>query len=65
MLFNFFLGLNFYFPLFWGMVMYDNEFKQRKMKFKPRKKLNHNVYTLLLQPASTFASTMKLEVKNS
>ena len=58
MLFNFFLGLNFYFPLFWGMVMSDNE-------FKPRKKLNHNVYTLLLQPASTFASTMKLEVQNS
>ena len=25
--FSFIIGLNFYFPLFWGMVMYDNEFE--------------------------------------
>ena len=25
--FNFILGLKFYFPLFWGILMYDNEFK--------------------------------------
>ena len=27
----------------WGMVIYDNEFKQREIKFKPRIKLNHNI----------------------
>ena len=26
------------------MVIYDNEFEQRKIKFKPRIKLNHNIY---------------------
>ena len=35
--------------LFLGMVMYDNNMimslKQRKRKFEPRIKLNHNVYT--------------------
>ena len=30
--------LKFYFPLFWGMVNVDNE-------FKPRIKLNHNTYS--------------------
>ena len=31
-------------PLSLGMVMYYNEFKQRKIKFEPRIKLNHNMY---------------------
>ena len=35
----------FYFPLFWGMVMYDNALKQRKIKVKPRIKLNHSIFT--------------------
>ena len=26
------------------MVMYDNEFKQKKIKFRPRIKLSHNIY---------------------
>ena len=34
--------------MFWGMVMYDNDMitslKQKKMKFKPRIKLNHKIY---------------------
>ena len=34
--------------MFWGMVMYDNDLitslKQKKMKFKPRIKLNHKIY---------------------
>ena len=35
---------NFYFPLFLGMVMYDNEFGTKGMiKFKPSTKLNHNI----------------------
>ena len=32
-----------YFPLFLGMVMYENEFKTREIKFKPRIKLSHNI----------------------
>ena len=39
---QFFPWFKFYFPLFWSMVMYD--FKKRKIKFIPRKKLNHNNY---------------------
>ena len=27
-----------------GMVMYDNEFETKENKFKPRIKLNHNIY---------------------
>ena len=37
-----------YFLLFLCMVMYDNDMimglKQKKIKFKPRIKLNHNMY---------------------
>ena len=36
--FNFFLGLNFIFPLFWGMVMYDNEFEPKESKISTKKK---------------------------
>lgn len=38
----FYRWLKFYFPLFGGMVMYmyDNEFKTKKIKSKPRMKLN-------------------------
>ena len=32
-------------PLFWGMVlMYDNEFKTKENRFKPRIKLNQNIF---------------------
>ena len=45
--FNFILLFNFI-PLFWGLVVYDNEFEtkdsQRQMKFKPRIKLYDNIY---------------------
>ena len=27
-----------------GTVMYDNEFETKENKFKPRIKLNHNIY---------------------
>ena len=30
--FNFFPWFKFYFPLFWGMVMYDNKFKTKENK---------------------------------
>ena len=29
--------------------MYDNDFETKEMKFKPRIKLNHNMYNLLLR----------------
>ena len=29
------------------MVMYDNEFETRNIKFKPIMKLNHNIYIIL------------------
>ena len=49
---QFFPWFKFYFPLFWGMVMMIMSFKQRKIKFKPRKKLNHNKFTLKFYTAS-------------
>ena len=42
--FNFIQGSNFNFPLFCGMVMYDNEFKTKENAIKPKKKVNHNIY---------------------
>ena len=45
---QFYPWFQFYFPLFWGMVMYDKvmimRLKQRKMKSKPRKNIEpqHN-----------------------
>ena len=33
-----------HFLLFLGMVIYDNEFEQKKLKFKPRIELNYNIY---------------------
>ena len=40
---QFYPWFNLYFLLFFGMVMYDNEIKQKKIKIKPRIKLNHNI----------------------
>ena len=46
LLFYFYPWFKFYFPLFLGMVTYDYEYcKQRKIYFKPRIKLNHNIST--------------------
>ena len=45
--FNFILGSNFVFFCFLGMVIYDNmimSLKQKKIKFEPKIKLNHNIY---------------------
>ena len=42
--FNFILGLNFI-SLCFKLIIIDNHTpKQRKIKFKPRVKLNHNIY---------------------
>jgi len=42
---QFYPWFKFYFPLFLGMVMYDNEFETKENKtYLPRIKLNHNIY---------------------
>ena len=67
---NFYPWSKFYFPLFWGMVMYDNEFKQREIKFKPRIKLNHNIIILcttikMLVPPSVVVVAFFLKCYNN
>ena len=37
--FNFVLGLNFYFPLFLGMVIYDSEFETKETKIWTKDKI--------------------------
>ena len=48
---QFYPWFKFSFLLFLGMVMYDNNMimslKQKKRKFEPRIKLNHNIYLCL------------------
>ena len=46
--FNFILGLNFLFFCFKLIMIHYHTLKQKKRKFKPMKKLNHNIYTTLL-----------------
>ena len=42
--FNFILALNFIFLCFWVCYCMIMILKQKKIKFKPRIKLNHNTY---------------------
>ena len=42
--FNFVLGLNFIFLYFWVWKYMTVSLKQRKLKFEPRIKFNHNIY---------------------
>lgn len=44
--FNFTIGRIWFFPLFWCMVIYDNEYKTtgNTKLYVPRVKLNHNTY---------------------
>ena len=42
--FNFILGSNFIFPCFKLIIIHYNTQKQKKRKFEPRIKLNHNIY---------------------
>ena len=45
--FSYVLGLNFIFLCFWVWQYIIMSLKQRKIKFEPRIKLNHNTYSLL------------------
>ena len=45
--FSFFFGLNFIFLCLKLIIMHYHTPKQRKIKFKPRKKLNHNRYKII------------------
>ena len=51
---QFYPWFKFSFLLFLGMVMYDNNMimslKQKKRKFEPRIKLNHNIYYKIQTP---------------
>ena len=40
---QFYPWLNFHFPLFWGLEMYDSEIKRKENKIQQRTKLNHNI----------------------
>ena len=42
--FDFMLGLNFIFLCFKLIIIHYHTQKQREIKFKPRIKLNHNIY---------------------
>ena len=49
---QFYPWFKFYFLSFLGMIMYDNEFGTKEIKFKPRKILNHNIcYTWITDVA--------------
>ena len=47
--FNFILGLNFIFLCFKLVIIHYHTPKQRKIKLKPRIKLNHHIYTVPLK----------------
>ena len=47
--FNFILGLNFIFFCFELIIIHYNTQKQKKIKFKPRRKLNHNIKIIHVQ----------------
>ena len=47
--FIFYPWFKFHLPLSLGLVMYVNSLKQRKIKFKPRIKLNHNNYIIAIK----------------
>ena len=46
--FDFILGSNFIFLCFKLIIIHYHTPKQRKMKFEPRIKLNHNIYSIVL-----------------
>ena len=51
--FNFILGLIFIFFCLQIIIIHYHTQKQNKIKFKPRIKLNHNIYTRIFKHEST------------
>ena len=43
---QFYTWFNFDFLLFYPIVIYDNDIKQRNIKIKPRIKLNYNIHNI-------------------
>ena len=56
--FNFILDLNFIFLCFKLVIIHYLTQRQNKIKFKPRTKLNHNVYKDLCRPFSIGADVI-------
>ena len=60
---QFYPWFKFSFLLFLGMVMYDNNMimslKQKKRKFEPRIKLNHNIYMDLAVRSGSNPTTIR------
>ena len=56
--FNFILDLNFIFLCFKLIIIYYLTQRQSKTKFKPRTKLNHNIYKVLCRPFSIGADVI-------
>ena len=57
---QFYPWFKFYFLLFLGIVVYDNEFEQRKIEFEPRIKLNHNILVYITGEESRPSSNVEL-----
>ena len=57
---QFYPWFKFYFLLFLGIVVYDNEFEQRKIEFEPRIKLNHNKLVYITGEESRPSSNVEL-----
>ena len=58
---QFYPWFKFYFLLFLGIVVYDNEFEQRKIEFEPRIKLNHNILVYITGEESRPSSNVELQ----
>ena len=65
--FNFILGLNFNFLCFTLITIHCHTPKQRKIKYKPRIKLNHNIYTIMRDTWSSCGGplTWKAQIHDS
>ena len=51
----------FYFPLFWGMVMYDNLFETKEIKFKLTQELQNLLLRDFLKDWSTQSNAWQAE----
>ena len=61
--FNFILGLNFIFHCFKLIIIHYHIQTQREIKFKPRTKLNHNIYMTVAQSLEDSFPLAKMVLK--